>query len=312
MAIFLLLSSALLLVCSFPILGDFLHKKRVPGSYLIAFVASIALTVFYFQFVAGFVRSEIHGDAGDGNLMAVKKYVRKGGDVNKKHKANGRNILSYAVVSGNKELVEYLISEGANANDGEDGRDTPLHYAARENNPEIVKLLLSSGANPNVFAEDYENPYVGTAHMYFPHKGTALHWSLCSDKNINQIKNTIMTLLDAGANPNVESPSIAAPLEYAIQIHDMQIVKMLIDKGANANVGVALHRAVLLENEAMVKLLVENGSDVNKSAFISRRYEPLDELAGRPVSLGGKKVTPLDIAKSSSIRKILIEAGAKE
>jgi ankyrin repeat protein len=312
MAIFILVSSALVLIFSFPLIGDFLKKKRVPGSYLIALISSIALTVFYFQFVAGFVRSEIHGDAGNGNLNAIKKYIEKGGDVNKRHKNNGRTILSYAVTSGNKELVEYLITEGANVNAGEDEWDTPLHYAARENDLEIVKLLLSSGANPNVFAENYENPYVGTAHMDYPHKGTALHWSLCSDKGINRKKRTIEALLRAGANPNAQSSSVDAPLEYAVKIKNTPIFKMLIEKGADANVGVALHKAVLLNNYEMVKLLVENGADVNKSAVISSRFEPLDELAGHPVSLGGKKVTPLDIAKSSGIRQILIEAGAKE
>jgi ankyrin repeat protein len=61
-----------------------------------------------------------------------------------------RSSLMKAVMEDDTEEVKRLIEKGADAN----GRETPggwsaLHYAARIGNVEVVELLLSRGADPN-------------------------------------------------------------------------------------------------------------------------------------------------------------------
>ena len=47
------------------------------------------------------------------------------------------------------EIIDLLISKGANINHVDDGGDTALTNAVRCNHSEIVNYLLEKGADPN-------------------------------------------------------------------------------------------------------------------------------------------------------------------
>jgi uncharacterized protein len=73
----------------------------------------------------------------------AKKLIARGAAVN-----NPKNWspLHYAATSGNKEMVKYLISKGADVNARTLRGITPLYMAAREADADTVKLLLHAGA----------------------------------------------------------------------------------------------------------------------------------------------------------------------
>lgn len=54
-----------------------------------------------------------------------------------------------AVSSGHKDIAEYLLHEGADANVVNSGGRAPLTYAASKNYISILKLLLKAGAKVN-------------------------------------------------------------------------------------------------------------------------------------------------------------------
>ena len=56
-------------------------------------------------------------------------------------------LLHEAAFAGSKEIVEYLISKGANLNIKNRQGETPLHKAAQFGRIEILKVLLHAGAN---------------------------------------------------------------------------------------------------------------------------------------------------------------------
>lgn len=81
------------------------------------------------------------------DLNKVKSLVEGGADINK---VNARgSTLSVAATFGNYEIVDYLISHGANVNPKENLGDTPLMHAASGGNLDMVKLLVEKGANIN-------------------------------------------------------------------------------------------------------------------------------------------------------------------
>ena len=58
-------------------------------------------------------------------------------------------VLDYAVTYSSLEVVQYLISQGADVNAGKGIGDTPLHVAVFQSSDNIVKCLVAHGADVN-------------------------------------------------------------------------------------------------------------------------------------------------------------------
>ena len=75
------------------------------------------------------------------------------------HNPKNWSPLHYAATSGNKEMVKYLISKGADVNARTLRGITPLYMAAREADADTVKLLLHAGARKDYCTNDELAPY---------------------------------------------------------------------------------------------------------------------------------------------------------
>jgi V8-like Glu-specific endopeptidase len=64
--------------------------------------------------------------------------------------ADGKNLLYFAILNKNADMLNYLLKNGVSPNKADKYGSTALFWAVREYNPEAVKILLSKGANPNV------------------------------------------------------------------------------------------------------------------------------------------------------------------
>lgn len=64
------------------------------------------------------------------------------------------SLLHWAADRGCAELVEILISFGANVNATDTDNQTPLHYAASCGYPECVKVLLKYNADVSLVDRD--------------------------------------------------------------------------------------------------------------------------------------------------------------
>ena len=93
------------------------------------------------------------------NLKKVKEYLNKDkSNINSLNK-NGISPLHIAVISGNLEIINFLLDKGANPNiKSLSKKQTPLHYAyifKSTKTHKIINLLLKYNANPNL--EDTNN-----------------------------------------------------------------------------------------------------------------------------------------------------------
>ncbi|XP_029473099.1 myotrophin isoform X1 [Rhinatrema bivittatum] len=86
----------------------------------------------------------------NGDLDVVKEFVAGGADVNKMLDG-GRKPLHYAADCGQDEILEFLLSKGANINAPDKHGITPLLSACYEGHARCVKLLLSKCAGPSRF-----------------------------------------------------------------------------------------------------------------------------------------------------------------
>ena len=80
----------------------------------------------------------------DNNLLAVKRCIVYGANVNK------RNYLHICADKGYPEVAKVLIDKGAYINNQDDFKMTPLHIAVHEGHYAMCVLLIEAGANQNI------------------------------------------------------------------------------------------------------------------------------------------------------------------
>lgn len=129
-------------------------------------------------------------DIRTNQLKMLQALVAAGADINKPiEEAWGTSTrLSLAVQSGDRQIVDYLISVGANVNPPS---NEPLIQAIKTENLELVRLLVEKGASvnqPEVFYEQKKTPLF-----------CALEETVKADKANLEI---MQYLLDKGADVN--------------------------------------------------------------------------------------------------------------
>ena len=113
------------------------------------------------------------------------------------------NAISWAAENGHTELVELLVSKGA---DITENRNYPLELASRNGHTEIVKLLIDSGAR--TYDSELDEGYC---------------LRLAANEGHVEI---IKLLLDAGANPVADNYHA---LYLALTKRNNEIVELLLD-----------------------------------------------------------------------------------
>ncbi|NTU51826.1 MAG: MBL fold metallo-hydrolase [Candidatus Aminicenantes bacterium] len=95
-----------------------------------------------------------------GDLDKVRLIVERNPGVVNVPNQNGETILFAAITPGGRaEIVEYLISKGANVNQMNNFYMAPLHLACRRGLPlEIVRLLVEHGADVNAVSKYQGRP----------------------------------------------------------------------------------------------------------------------------------------------------------
>ncbi|MFH2138196.1 MAG: ankyrin repeat domain-containing protein [Candidatus Omnitrophota bacterium] len=167
-----------------------------------------------------------------------------------------------AAHNGDLAVMESYLDNGGDINAVDYTGATALHIAIGGIKTEMVKFLIDKGANLNI----------GDGMNYTP-----LHGALC--KNEEYATKYVKMLLDkGGVDVNVQTiPEKHSPLMFAADSGYLEIVKLLVDKGADVNLKdssgkTALDRARKSgENEVAEFLLLQRTDDPQKKAMIENR-----------------------------------------
>ncbi len=160
----------------------------------------------------GAMNKNLHIPAGEGDLEKVKMQTEgDGGMPVDKPDAAGQTALMYAAQTGRIEVIEYLLSKGAdiNAQSGVFGLGTPLIYAASGNRLEAIELLIDRGADIDATTS---------------RKSTALMIA-AAQGHVEAVK----LLLEKGANPNLKNKEDQTVLDVARSQNQEAVVQLLED-----------------------------------------------------------------------------------
>ena len=227
-------------------------------------ITTIAAVVLVVTGLAG----PIHDAVVNGNIDEVQWQLDAGVDVNEES-SKGLTPLHYAASAGHNDIVELLIERGANVNATDSGKGaTPLDYAHWGDHEEVIETLNAHNAQ-----REHEKGGKGIGQSSLIHDAAL-------DGDIDEVQRQ----LDAGVDPNLKSSKGATPLFYAVYGGHLEIVELLITRGADVN-AVYLNNSVLdqahsYDDQEMVELLEAHGAEVadkvsgkgdgkGKSAFLS-------------------------------------------
>ncbi len=186
--------------------------------------------------------------------------------------ANGNSALHFAALRGNLELALLLCEHGADVDLLNEDSESPIHLAAHagpwksEPARDLVKLLLSHGAIPSLhtlasvgddqaIAQLMESELIDV-NALDPGNRTALFHA--AHNNHLQV---VQLLLDRGADPNLsgkdgETPLSSACLHMLSQECDPRIIDCLLASGAKKS----LEAAIVTEDLPLISKFIEPGS----------------------------------------------------
>jgi ankyrin repeat protein len=186
---------------------------------------------------------DIHKAVSDGNLTAVKEIVEAHPEAVNSTNDNGNTPVHIAALNGNVDILQYLLTKGADVNKKNGQSMSPLFYASYGKKTDAARFLVQHGADVNA-------------------QPSAL---VLAAGNGDEV--LVETFLTAGADVNVIGMG-GTPLQRACFNGHVKVAEILLHHGADPNKPgpggrTALMMAALRGRTEPVRLLLENGADPN-------------------------------------------------
>jgi len=229
----------------------------------------------------------------------------------------GETPVMVAGRSGSPAVVELLAAKGANVNARAARGQTALMWAVAQKHPEVVKVLIANGADIHARSDSWTEVMAVPPHGYLEYNRAIPHGNdtaLMFAARVDDLASAKL-LVAAGANVNDEDAWGVSAVVLAAHSGFTDVVEFLLEKGANPNSDragfTALHEAVMRRDENLVKVLLDHGADANlpvRSWTPTRRSShdfnfPPELIGATPFWLAARFTEP-------EIMRLLVKHGA--
>ncbi|MDO8332105.1 MAG: ankyrin repeat domain-containing protein [Fluviicoccus sp.] len=240
-------------------------------------------------------KPDIIAAAEKGKLKKVQKLIESGVDINDDW--NGTNAIKLAIENDHREVVEYLVTHGANPDRSGGGRGTPVILALMRKDMDLMVWLLEHGASANAQTQDPRT----TSYVYVDPTGYA-----AEENNLEALK----LLLAHGARVDGND---SRELRAAAGNNNLEMVRLLVEKGAKVNGAndygtTALHQAANRGNAELIQYLILKGA--NPNALEKYGTAPLQQLVKENRAGGSPEVLKRGEENLLNAVMVLVEAGA--
>jgi ankyrin repeat protein len=177
--------------------------------------------------------------SGAGHIDIAKLLIDKGADVNVKSN-DGWTALIDASVNGHVNVVKLLIDKGVDVNANRDIGTTALVSASGAGHIDVVKLLIDKGVDVNAKSNDGWKVimYAYPAHPRLT-DGRHMDMTALMLASIAGYIDVVKLLIDKGANVNAKNnngwTALMLVSQIAHQMSHIDLIELLIDKGADVN-----------------------------------------------------------------------------
>lgn len=199
-----------------------------------------------------------------GKIEPLRALVEAGARVNEQERWRRQSSLMWAAGEGHSAAIAYLIEQQADVHARSKAGFTALHFAVRGGHVAAVQTLLRLGANPD---DTVQNAAPATD-RYGRKAGVDPPTSALGMAIINAHYEVALTLVNAGANPNIPDPRGSALHTLAFMrrpgsgnpplrtgtVDTLDLAKALLARGANPNTRIEWREIAFDRDLAATKL----------------------------------------------------------
>lgn len=220
--------------------------------------------------------SPLYEAASLGHNGIARSLINAGSDINARNDM-GRTPLHAAAGNGHVHVIRQLLERGAKIDVVDDQGVSPLDLALEREHDDVSKALIDAGSPIDIFtalgmsdfARVKQIVVLNPKAVFMVRKGrTPLHEAV----KLGQYETTVYLLKNnADVRVLTKDTQNATALQLAVIGGSEELVKLLIDKGADVNrigrndkiIAPPLYYAVATGNAPVTKLLLKSGADVN-------------------------------------------------